>query len=215
MGTGRGAVQADGPSWPALSPLKGTSTRPGSGGRAASPRKRPASTHRGAGGIAERLIRRSCRRLPASTRDERYREWAAEVLAILEDPDVRHESMRQARALSYALGIWKCSHHPRLTGGRQAVSPRRAAFVRVTRGIGIYLGVLGVLARLAQVLPVQGLWPTILLLVLAVCFDGFCLVDLARAREVRYLAKPWWVLACLIQTPFGGIMYLSAGRVRS
>lgn len=194
-------------------------TRPGSGGRTVSPGKRPASTHRGAGRIAgriaERLIRRSCRRLPGSTRDERYREWAAEILAILEDPDVRHESLRQARALSYALGIWKCSHHPLLTGGRQAISPRRAAFVRVTRGVGIYLGVLGVLAGLFQVFPLQGPWPAIGILALAVCFDGFCLVDLARAREVRYLAKPWWVLACLIQTPAGGIMYLSAGRVRS
>ena len=38
--------------------------------------------------IGEYLITRACRRLPAETRDERYREWAAELPAILRDPDI-------------------------------------------------------------------------------------------------------------------------------
>jgi hypothetical protein len=166
--------------------------------------------------VAERLIRRSCRRLPADDRDERYREWAAEIPAILEDPGTRPAILRSARTLRYALGVSKCTHHPQLAAGRHGGSRRRAAIVRVTRGLGIYLGVLGLLTGLALVFGApQGPWPVIVLAGLGVCFDGFCLADLARASEVRYLPKWGWALACLVQTPCGGIMYLSAGRVRS
>ena len=55
----------------------------------------------------------------------------------------------------------------------------------------------------------------ILVLALAVAFDAFCLVDLARADAVRYLPKWAWVLViCFISAPFGGIIYLTIGRVR-
>jgi hypothetical protein len=55
------------------------------------------------------------------------------------------------------------------------------------------------------------------LLVLAVGFVTFCPVDLARAREVRYLPKWAWAILCLgvgLTIPFGGITYLVFGRVR-
>jgi hypothetical protein len=54
-------------------------------------------------------------------------------------------------------------------------------------------------------------------LVLAVGFVTFCLVDLARAKEVRYLPKWAWAILCLgvgLTIPFGGITYLVFGRVR-
>jgi hypothetical protein len=166
--------------------------------------------------VAEGLIRRACRRLPAETRDERCREWTAEVGAILEDSGARPGMLGSARALGYALGIWKCTHDPVLNAGSQPGSARRAAVVRVTRGVGIYLAVVAVFF-IAQgvVFQLQGPLPVIVLVVMAVCFDSFCLVDLARARQVRYLPKWLWALACLVQSPLGGIMYLSAGRVRS
>ena len=57
--------------------------------------------------IGEYLITRACRRLPAGTRDERYREWAAELPAILRDPDTRLAARRAARMLGYAAGtLW-------------------------------------------------------------------------------------------------------------
>ena len=52
------------------------------------------------------------------------------------------------------------------------------------------------------------------IIVVGAGFIVFCLVDVARAREVRYLPKWAWALICLVSVPIGGIVYLSLGRVR-
>lgn len=52
----------------------------------------------------EYLIARACRHLPTEARDERYREWVAELPAILRDPGVRPAARRAARMLRYASG---------------------------------------------------------------------------------------------------------------
>jgi len=52
--------------------------------------------------IGEYLVARACRRLPAGTREERCREWTAELPAILRDPDTRLAARRAARMLRYA-----------------------------------------------------------------------------------------------------------------
>jgi DivIVA domain-containing protein len=54
--------------------------------------------------VGEYLIARACRHLPAEARDERYREWVAELPAVLADPDVRPAARRAARMLRYASG---------------------------------------------------------------------------------------------------------------
>jgi DivIVA domain-containing protein len=54
--------------------------------------------------IGEYLIACACRHLPAEARDERYREWVAELPAILRDPGVRPAARRAARMLRYASG---------------------------------------------------------------------------------------------------------------
>jgi hypothetical protein len=54
--------------------------------------------------LAEYLIRLSCRRLPADIGDERYREWTAELPAVLHDPDIRFQIRRDLRALRFAAG---------------------------------------------------------------------------------------------------------------
>jgi hypothetical protein len=56
-------------------------------------------------------------------------------------------------------------------------------------------------------------WPIVLVLALAAAFDAFCLVDIARASQVRYLPKWAWALICLAQAPSGGLAYLCVGRV--
>jgi DivIVA domain-containing protein len=54
--------------------------------------------------LGEYLIARACRHLPAGAREERYREWVAELPAILRDPGVRPAARRAARMLRYASG---------------------------------------------------------------------------------------------------------------
>jgi DivIVA domain-containing protein len=54
--------------------------------------------------IGEYLIGHACRFLPAEMRDERRREWTAELPAILRDPDTRLAAHRAARMLRYAAG---------------------------------------------------------------------------------------------------------------
>jgi hypothetical protein len=50
--------------------------------------------------------------------------------------------------------------------------------------------------------------------VLVVGWDGFCLRDLIRAdpATVRYLDKGAWAIICLLSCPFGGLLYVIAGR---
>jgi hypothetical protein len=52
--------------------------------------------------LGEFLVRRACQRLPREARQERYREWVAELPAILHDPQVRPAPRRAVRMLAYA-----------------------------------------------------------------------------------------------------------------
>jgi hypothetical protein len=52
--------------------------------------------------LGECLVRQACRRLPQEIREEHYREWAAELPAILHDPQVRPAPWRAVRMLVYA-----------------------------------------------------------------------------------------------------------------
>jgi hypothetical protein len=50
------------------------------------------------------------------------------------------------------------------------------------------------------------------LLVVVVCFDVFCLVDVVRAEKVSYLPRWAWAVLCLVVSPWAGIVYLAIGR---
>jgi hypothetical protein len=52
--------------------------------------------------LAEYLVGRACQQLPPDVRVERYREWAAELPAILHDPQIRPAPWRAIRMLGYA-----------------------------------------------------------------------------------------------------------------
>jgi hypothetical protein len=52
--------------------------------------------------IGEYLVGRACQRLPPDVREERYQEWAAELPAILHDPQIRPAPRRAVRMLAYA-----------------------------------------------------------------------------------------------------------------
>ncbi len=180
--------------------------------------------------IAGRLIQAICRRLPADVRAERCREWTAELPAILDDQSIRPSFLRTLRAFSFCVGIsWTTRQLSRSaraasrrtrdarwrTGAMRTRPPELA--VRAVRGVLIWLVVVAaVLGLIVLLLRTRGLPPSLpvmLVLALAVGFDGFCLADIARAERVRYLHKWAWVLICLVQAPLGGIMYLSIGHI--
>jgi hypothetical protein len=179
--------------------------------------------------IAEWLIRVACRRLPADDRAERCREWTAELPAILADERIRSSFLRGLQALAFSAGISKTTR--RLTRSARAGSrrPRNAQWragglptrptdlaIRVVIGLAVWLVfVAGAIALIAVVgtRADPHPWPFLLLALLAFAFDAFCLLDIARAAEVRYLRKRTWALICLIQIPLGGILYLSIGRI--
>ena len=178
---------------------------------------------------AERRIRRACRRLPEDSREECYREWAAELSAILGDPGGGRGFMRAARALSYSAGITRATRRLRRvsggSGGRARhdsavpwrdgapATPRGPAF-RATAGVGIWLIFVVAFVAAMRGLQPHTFWQFLPGLLAAAGFVAFCLADLARATEVHYLPKWGWVLACTLSIPLGGIMYLSVGRSR-
>jgi hypothetical protein len=174
--------------------------------------------------LAGHLIRRACRRLPADIRGERYREWAAELPAILHDPGIRFAPRRTARALRYAAGTIRTARRlPRATGHPRQHAPRTPAVIsigpndlasRMVVGTGIYLSVAVLTIALLALASPHGWWPIVPVFVAGAGFVAFCLDDLARASEVRYLPKWGWALACFISIPLGGIIYLSIGKVR-
>jgi hypothetical protein len=80
----------------------------------------------------EYMIGRSCRRLPSQIRDERYREWTAELPAILNDPDTRSAVRRAVRMLGYAADTIRGTA---LAAGRA----RRRPAARRAAGIGMHI----------------------------------------------------------------------------
>jgi hypothetical protein len=50
------------------------------------------------------------------------------------------------------------------------------------------------------------------LVVLAVTFAVYCVVDLIRRPDVRVLPRWAWAVLCCLVIPWGGIAYLLVGR---
>ena len=78
--------------------------------------------------LGEYLVRRACRQLPQDVREERYQEWAAELPAILHDPQVRFALRRAVRMLGYAADTLRGTAMTPGTGSPAWVprSPRRS-----------------------------------------------------------------------------------------
>ena len=89
--------------------------------------------------IGEYLIARACRHLPAEARDERYREWVAELPAILGDPGVRPAARRAARMLRYASGTIRGTALTPGSARRVIAHTAGAAAPFITTGLMAYL----------------------------------------------------------------------------
>jgi hypothetical protein len=176
--------------------------------------------------IAEGVIHAACRRLPADVRAERCREWAAELPAILDDETIRPSFLRALRALSFSAGISRTTRRLNRSGQAAARRARKSQWrtgamrsglpdiaTRAVVGLGIWVMIVVGVITLARLHPGPPGWLLTLFLPLGIGFDAFCLVDIARAAQVRYLPKWAWTVICLIQTPTGGIIYLSVGHI--
>jgi hypothetical protein len=96
--------------------------------------------------IGEYLVGRACRRLPREIRDERYREWAAELPAILHDPGIRLAPHRAVRMLGYAADTVRATA---LAPGR----PRR-------RPAALFAALLGLLTVASLAVVAGSIWRT-------------------------------------------------------
>jgi DivIVA domain-containing protein len=85
--------------------------------------------------IGEYLITRACRHLPPEARDERYREWVAELPAILRDPGVRPAPRRAARMLGYACGTIRGTALTPGSARRMLAHTARPAWVVLTTAV--------------------------------------------------------------------------------
>jgi Phospholipase_D-nuclease N-terminal len=177
--------------------------------------------------IGERMIRRSCRQFPADVGADRYREWTAELSAILDDASIRSSFLRALRALAFCAGIARTTRQlsrpararSRNAGNEQwrTGAPRArpgALAVRVAVGLGAWVVIISLVIGTTVLIGGSHRypWPLLVFLPLGIGFDAYCLRDIVRAADVRYLRKWVWALICLAQMPLGGILYLAIGR---
>ena len=97
--------------------------------------------------LGEYLVRRACRQLPPDVREERYREWAAELPAILHDPQVRFAPWRAARMLGYAADT--------LRGTAMMPGTARGRIARLRAAVDVPLPVAGLVVALPAWAVVQ------------------------------------------------------------
>jgi hypothetical protein len=127
-------------------------------------------------GLASRL-------LPGEKRDERCREWTAELPAILRDPDTRLAAHRAARMLSYAAGaVWGSAL---AAGGARG---RLTAVMAVVVGLLTANSLTGVVWGILGVVTDPGDWVHYYLIAGGVLYLAG--LGLALVRQIKQAAKP-------------------------
>ncbi len=87
--------------------------------------------------LGEYLVGRACQRLPKDIREERYREWAAELPAILRDPQIQLAPRRAVRMLGYAADTFRGTTLTHVMAGRQAAAVTAAFRVLLLAGLAL------------------------------------------------------------------------------
>jgi hypothetical protein len=133
--------------------------------------------------IGGSLIGLASRLLPGSIRDERCREWTAELPAILRDPDTRLAAHRAARMLSYAAGaVWGSAL---AAGGARG---RLTAVMAVVVGLLTANSLTGVVWGILGVATDPGDWVHYYLIAAGALYLAG--LGLALARQIKQAAKP-------------------------
>jgi len=87
--------------------------------------------------LGEYLVGRASQRLPKDIREERYEEWAAELPAILHDPQIRLAPRRAIRMLGYAADTFRGTTPTRGRARRQAPAITAALSVLLLAGLAL------------------------------------------------------------------------------
>jgi hypothetical protein len=123
--------------------------------------------------LGEYLVGRACRRLPPDVGEERYREWAAELPAILHDPQIRLAPWRAARMLGYAADTLRGTA---MTAARP-LTPRVTAWLYLL--LAVYL--VNVVWNIWVIVQAPGYGPNYLLLTWALLLVAFPISMLVRS----------------------------------
>jgi anti-sigma regulatory factor (Ser/Thr protein kinase) len=98
------------------------------------------SSHSLAQDFAEYLILRACCHLRYDIRNERYREWTAELPAIFHDPAIRFPGRRIASALLYAADHYRGAQKLSRTSGKNTIAEANgsmAVFTGSAKALGL------------------------------------------------------------------------------
>jgi hypothetical protein len=169
--------------------------------------------------LGECLVGRACRRLPKDIREERYREWAAELPAILHDPQIRLAPRRAVRMLGYAADTFRGTALTRVGARRQMPAMTAALSLLLLAGLAVVIWNIWNIVRapehplnylqlawslLLVAFPISMLMrsaarPT-MLIVITLPGVAISLWDAAQAPGdwVNYFAAAWLVLLSLV-----------------
>jgi hypothetical protein len=87
--------------------------------------------------LGEYLVSRACQRLPKAIREERYREWAAELPAILHDPQIRLAPRRAVRMLGYAADTFRGTTLTHIRARRKTPAMTAALSILLCTGLAL------------------------------------------------------------------------------
>lgn len=130
--------------------------------------------------LGEYLVGRACQRLPQDIREGRHREWAAELPAILHDPQVRLAPRRAVRMLGYAADTYRGTALMHVRARRQTPAMAAALSILLIAGLLIVTWNIWNIAR-APGTPLNYLrlaWSLLL-----VAYPVSMLLALRRARD--------------------------------
>jgi hypothetical protein len=125
--------------------------------------------------LGEYLVGRACRRLPRDVREERCREWAAELPVILHDPQVRFAPWRAARMLGYAADT--------LRGAAMAPGKNPGLIPRPLMLLGLVTCLVGTAASILLIVQAPGDGRYYLQLTWCLLFAVYFIGSLAHAPE--------------------------------
>ena len=166
----------------------------------------------------EFLVGRAARHLPAAARDERYREWAAELPVILGDPEIKPAAARAARMLWFAADTLRGAALGRRPARHRGAHRGAASRGKSARWLGVGAALLAAsLTMLAVMLAIQAFLVYYMIVddVSLAGYAAFVLTSLAiLAGWWRPGGADWyWYTAGVVAEETGRLVSVLAGHL--